>query len=190
MMVPFHFFFHQTSVMVHQNDRFVVDFPISKRWLTGSMLRCTQKPSSFPLFPWLEILSYAYGIYTSPSRFMGDFQKKNLHTPELQSHWLNSYMSPRKTYQSQVTLSQELVYVGYDFSWKKTESKIPTRVGFHKWVFPQIMVPQIIHFYRVFHYKPLNHPFGGVLPLFLETSKWQPEATSRCFLHQRSINGG
>ncbi len=50
-----------------------------------------------------------------------------------------------------------------------------------KWVFPKIMVPQIIHFNRVFHYKP---SILGV-PLFLETSKsdkgwnwWKPKTVS------------
>ena len=38
------------------------------------------------------------------------------------------------------------------------------------WVFPKIMVPQIIHFNRVFHYKPsiLGYPY------FLETSMFFP----------------
>ena len=56
------------------------------------------------------------------------------------------------------------------------------------WVFPKIMVPQIIHFKyfnRVFHY--FHHPFWGVLPLFLETSislpsrppLWPPNSEAR-----------
>ncbi len=38
----------------------------------------------------------------------------------------------------------------------------------NKWVFPKIGVPQIIHFNRVFHYKP---SILVVFPLFLETPK-------------------
>ena len=42
------------------------------------------------------------------------------------------------------------------------------------WVFPKIGVgPQIIHFNRVFHYKP---SILGVFPLFLETPIWKDMA--------------
>ena len=53
-------------------------------------------------------------------------------------------------------------------------------------MFPKMVVPQIIHFNRVFHYKP---NFG--VPLFLETPNWdsnkqgEEEQLDIVFVHVR-----
>ena len=84
----------------------------------------------------------------------------------------------------------ELVHVermGRGYRLKRNEAWISI------WMFPKIMVPQIIHFNRVFHYKPsiLGYPYfrkppskstGGIGMFIFSASEWSRDSQEAQYL--------
>ena len=111
-----------------------------------------------------------FGIYVGC--WPTDFRERDLFQKKHQSSWLARLQRCFALCKAPFQFFQLVINVQVESS---TTIGFPRWKSKSKWMFPKIVVPQILHFNRVFHYKPsiLGYPY------FWETSNFCSPTTQR-----------